>query len=195
MIVATSNRILKKIKGILTESPISVANSNIAGQQIASVLVIIHNSNNLLHIIFTKRAEALKLHTGEVCFPGGRHDPREDRTLYDTALRETREELGVSFSQKDILGSLKPVRTVTSNFIINPFVTFKHRIPQPQILEKEVEKVIDAPLLDILNSISLDHRHYDPLDQSKELYRFTFDNDIIWGATARILKQLYDACM
>jgi ADP-ribose pyrophosphatase YjhB (NUDIX family) len=62
------------------------------------------------------------MHKGEIAFPGGEFS-KQDKSLSDTATRETREEIGLIIKHKDILGSLQSVRTLTSNFCIIPFVT------------------------------------------------------------------------
>ena len=100
------------------------------------------------------------------------------------------EEIGLIIEQKDILGSLQSVRTLTSNFFIVPFVTIQERILEPQILINEVQEVIDAPLFDLLDTQKIDLEHQ--AMSTKSLYEFTYGNEVIWGATARILKELHD---
>jgi len=155
----------------------------------AAVLLIIHYSQTSPRIVLTKRNSTLKKHKGEIAFPGGAFS-KQDKSLYDTATRETREEIGLIIEQKDILGSLQSVRTLTSNFFIIPFVTIQERILEPQILINEVQEVIDAPLFDLLDTQKIDLEHQ--AMSTKSLYEFTFGNEVIWGATARILKELHD---
>lgn len=157
--------------------------------RIAAVLVIIHYTNGSPYILLTKRNSTLRMHKGEIAFPGGAFS-EQDKSLRETAVRETSEEIGLIISQKHILGSLQLVRTLTSNFNIIPFVTLQEKILETRILSNEVQKIVDAPLFDLLDTLEIDRVH---LTMSKEsLYRFTYENEIIWGATARILKQLYD---
>ena len=162
-----------------------------ASMTYASVLVIIHYHGATPHIILTKRSTSVRLHGGEVCFPGGGYDPAEDKNLLDTAIRETNEELGLLLNTADIIGRLQPVKTLTSNFIIYPFVTIKLTVASPKSLSAEVEKVIDAPLYGVLDSITPDLR-YSSLSSKSHLYKFKFKEEIVWGATSRILKQLHD---
>jgi 8-oxo-dGTP pyrophosphatase MutT (NUDIX family) len=128
------------------------------------------------------------MHKGEIAFPGGAFS-EQDKSLHETAIRETREEIGVIIKQTDILGSLQLVRTLTSNFNIIPFVTLQEKILETRILSNEVQRIVDAPLFDLLDTLEIDRVH--PMSR-ENLYRFTYENEIIWGATARILKQLYD---
>lgn len=175
------------LKPILSEWPWHL--TSIPPYRMASVLVIIHYTNASPHILLTKRNPVLKTHKGEIAFPGGAFS-KQDKSLCETAIRETREEIGVIIKQKDILGNLQSVRTLTSNFYIVPFVTLQDKILETQILISEVQKVIDAPLFDLLHTIKIDLEHRDMSTIS--LYKFTYEDEIIWGATARILKQLYD---
>jgi len=157
--------------------------------RIAAVLVIIHYTNGSPYILLTKRNSTLKMHKGEIAFPGGSFS-EQDKSLCETAVRETREEIGLIIKQKDILGSLQLVRTSNSNFNIIPFVTLQEKILETQIMINEVQRIVDAPLFDLLDTLEIDLGH--PTISQESLYRFTYENEIIWGATARILKQLYD---
>jgi 8-oxo-dGTP pyrophosphatase MutT (NUDIX family) len=114
----------------------------------------------------------------------------DDESLYDTAIRETKEELGLTIKPKDIIGRLDIVKTLTSNYIIVPYITLQDKIAEPMIFVDEVERVLDVPLFDLLNTMAPDTDHYHL--SLKEVYKFTFQNEVIWGATARILKQLYE---
>jgi 8-oxo-dGTP pyrophosphatase MutT (NUDIX family) len=157
--------------------------------RLASVLLIIHYNYGIPHILFTKRSPSLVSHAGEICFPGGKF-LKGDKALYFTALRETKEEVGLDFKKKDICGRLEAVRTVTSNYIITPYITVQDKIPKPRIFLDEVQKILDVPLLDVLNSVTPDKELGKML--SKEMFKFKYNREVIWGATAKILKQLYD---
>ena len=157
--------------------------------RMAAVLVIIHYTHRIPHVIMTKRNQQLRAHSGEIAFPGGVFS-KQDRSLKDTAIRETREELGLDFKEGSIIGRLHSVRTLTWNYCVVPFVTVQDRISEPQILIDEVEKLIDAPLIDLLLTAKIDLEHRNA--SHDKLYRFTYGNEIIWGATAKILKQVYD---
>lgn len=175
------------LRQILSQWPSQLTSS--PPLRMAAVLVIIHYAQSSPRILLTKRNSTLKTHKGEIAFPGGTFS-KQDKSLCDTATRETREEIGLIIEQKDILGSLQSVRTLTSNFVIIPFVTVQERILEPQILISEVQEVIDAPLFDLLDTQKIDLEHQ--AMSTKSLYEFTYGNEVIWGATARILKELHD---
>jgi hypothetical protein len=78
---------------------------------------------------------------------------------------------------------------MTSNHFIVPFVTVQDRLQPLRIAEEEVAGVLDAPLIETLATIEPDKEHF---RFSKTAVKFMFDNNVIWGATARILKQLHE---
>jgi len=78
---------------------------------------------------------------------------------------------------------------MTSNHFIVPFVTIQDILPQYRISSSEVEVVIDVPLIETLESIELDTEHY---HLAKDAFKFTYGKNVIWGATARVLKQMHD---
>lgn len=178
--------ILSIIRPALSEKPYLPADA--ASATPAAVLVIIHYHGEKPHVFLTRRSSNLKAHKGEVSFPGGRYAD-SDGTLLATALRETEEEIGIAFTPAQVAGSLRAVRTMTSNHFIVPFVTLQDMLPMHRIAASEVEAVIDAPLIETLKTIEPDTEHY---RLARDAYKFTFDNNVIWGATARILKQLND---
>jgi 8-oxo-dGTP pyrophosphatase MutT (NUDIX family) len=178
--------ILSILKPALADRPYLPADA--ASATPAAVLVIIHYHKENPHIFLTRRSSNLKAHRGEISFPGGRY-VESDGTLLATALRETEEEVGIAFTPEQVVGSLRAVRTMTSNHFIVPFVTIQDMLPKHRTAASEVEAVIDVPLIETLNSIEPDTEHY---RLAKDAYKFTYYNNVIWGATARILKQLYD---
>jgi 8-oxo-dGTP pyrophosphatase MutT (NUDIX family) len=150
--------------------------------------VIIHYHGDSPYIFLTKRSTSLRTHRGEISFPGGRF-VEQDRNLLSTALRETEEEIGISFKPEQVIGSLRSVRTMTSNHFIVPFLTIQQSLPEHRLAPSEVEAVVDAPLIETLKTIAPDVEHY---RLSKQAVKFTYDGNMIWGATARIMNQLYD---
>lgn len=165
----------------------SLCHDDCKGKRIpAAVLLIIHFTDGYAKVLLCKRSERLRNHAGQISLPGGTFKV-EDDSLLDTALREAREEIGVDISKDSILGSLDEVDTFSSNFTVKPFVVVLDRISNIKIDGKEVDYIIDAPLVELLSSISRDEDH-----GYREAYKFTYNGHVVWGATARILKQLRD---
>jgi len=165
-------------------SKINPTLENCTTNNLASVLVVIYGEDPI--IIMTEKPTHLKLHAGEISFPGGKFD-LVDSDLLETALRETREEIGLRISKEQVTGQLEPVVTLNSGFTILPFVSIVDKIP-PLSANSEVENILYIPLKSFLKTISDDS---DP-DHKRihEMYTFEYQNRIIWGASARILKQI-----
>ena len=157
------------------------------GYTLSSVLIIFHFTDCKPKIILTKRSSLLKYHKNEISFPGGTFK-ETDSSLLNTALRETKEEIGLNIHSNEILGSFHTVRTLTSNFAIIPFVTFQDSIRKTKILIDEVSEVLDIPVFDLFKGLN-NNFNYKNFSNS---YAFRYNSEIIWGATARILKQIRD---
>jgi len=114
----------------------------------------------------------------------------DDESLLDTALREADEEIGVAPADVRYLGALSPIVTVT-DFYVEPFVG---AIPQPYAFrpaEAEIAEVIEVPVAALLQPGVLERRALAGRDEPVLFYHH--GAHVIWGATARILKELLDA--
>ena len=154
----------------------------------AAVMIPIHFTNGNPNVILIKRTKLVKNHAGEISFPGGIFMDKDVEMLV-TALREISEEIGIKLKREQIIGYLDTERTLTSSYIIYPYVALMDSLPKIINTNYEVEKILDAPLIPLLKSRESDlnrQRQYsDP-----HLPKFTYKNEVIWGATARILDQL-----
>ena len=96
----------------------------------SAVLIPIFCKDGEYSILFTQRSEQMPHHKGQISFPGGARS-KADATLRDTALRESREEIGLKAKDAEIVGELDDTPTTTSGYNISPFVAF---IPYPTSL-------------------------------------------------------------
>ena len=175
----------EKIQTVLA-SEINPKISNNGKNKLASVLIIIYGEQP--EVLMTKKPITLTHHGGEISFPGGKI-AETDGDLLDTALRETKEETGLEISRDDIVGQLKQVTTLNSGFTIVPFICILDSIGQ-LIPNSEVESFLHIPLLPFLGTLEND---LDPKHNSiQEMYTYTFEKNLIWGASARMLKQITD---
>lgn len=154
----------------------------------AAVMITIHFTNRNPNVILIKRTRIVKNHAGEISFPGGNF-MKVDIDMLETAIRETSEEVGIKIKREQVIGHLNAERTLSSRYIIYPYVTLLERIPVIIDTNYEVEKIIDAPLMPLLKSRERDIKHQQEYS-IPQLPKFTYENEIIWGATARILDQL-----
>ena len=152
--------------------------------RLASVLVIIYDDVPI--IIMTEKPKHLKFHAGEISFPGGKFDDN-DSDLLETALRETSEEIGLTITRDQVIGQLDPVITLNSGFLIFPFVAILDSIPTLSA-NAEVEKIFHIPLEPFLKTAAKDPDPNHNIIQ--EMFTFEYQNQIVWGASARILKQI-----
>lgn len=131
----------------------------------------------------------MKHHAGQVALPGGRHEPGE--TPLETALRETWEEIGITADKIEIMGSLSELFVDVSGFLIHPFVGWLEEKPIFKTNPAEVEKTILFPLLKFMNN--LEETELETVSGKLKVPCFHFEGEIIWGATAMILSEFYDA--
>ena len=155
----------------------------------AAVLAPIQERPDGDYLILTLRAKNLSSHSGQVAFPGGSVDP-DDAGAVATALRETQEEIGVDPGHVRILGQLDQV-FAGYNFLVTPFVGL---IPYPYEFRpdpRETAVVFSVPVAALLkqDALTLDYRLS---RRSEPIYHFQYDEWDIWGATARMVKQLLE---
>jgi 8-oxo-dGTP pyrophosphatase MutT (NUDIX family) len=157
----------------------------------SAVLLLLFEKEGECHILFTKRSEKVAHHKGEISFPGGTVDP-DDTDLLHTALREGAEEIGLDSRHVNILGRLDDILTVTSGFIVTPYVGI---IPHPYPFEvnaDEIAELIFLPLRALREESQVETSQVTWEGRKIALYDFHVKGYVIWGATARILKQLLD---
>ncbi|RNL80130.1 NUDIX hydrolase [Nocardioides marmorisolisilvae] len=158
------------------------------GQVDAAVLIPIFEGDRGPVIVYTERSADLRKHAGEISFPGGRQDPGE--TLLQTALREAEEEIGLPRDSVEIVDELDPIGTFVSGFRVFPFVG---RIPAGSTWTPhpvEVAAVLELPLVDVRAGHRFERLWSKGVPVRTDTY--TVDGHLIWGATARITRQLLD---
>ena len=176
---------IEQIRSALTNEIKPTPLSKLEGNELASVLIIIYGKEPT--ILMTEKAKTLKVHAGEISFPGGKWCEK-DIDLLETALRETEEELDIQISKKQVIGQLEPVITLNSKYMITPFVAILNKI-HPLNPNSEVDSVLHIPFVPFLKTMAKDT---DPSHRSiKEMYTFTFEEYQVWGASARMLRQIF----
>ena len=153
----------------------------------AAVLVAITQGAMGAEVILTKRASHLKHHPGQIAFPGGKQDD-SDASLEDAALREAREEIGLSPDLVRILGRLPMHETVTG-FSVTPILAEVAPF-QPDRDPGEVEEVFSVPLSHVLDPARYSIERREWRGQWRAYYAVPGGPCGIWGATARILRGL-----
>ena len=156
----------------------------------AAVLVPLFKKSEDCHLLFTKRSDQIRYHKGEISFPGGVVD-EEDLELVSTARREAHEEIGLKESDVEIIGILDDIVTITE-FIVTPIVgLFPYPYPF-NVSEVEIAELIEVPLSSLLDNKCFSEKEIIRGGQKEVVYAYQYEKHIIWGATARILKQFLD---
>ena len=154
----------------------------------SAVLVLLYLKNDEVNVLLNKRSETVEHHKNEISFPGGRMD-KHDHSLFDTALRETKEEIGVSPDDVNMFGQLDQVETMTG-YSITPYVG---TIPEKynfNINSAEVSKLLEIPLFKFNDGTVLrkELRYFNGNWLSK--HNYVYEGHLIWGATANIIGNL-----
>jgi 8-oxo-dGTP pyrophosphatase MutT (NUDIX family) len=166
-----------------TEFPLPGSPPVPENEKSSAVLVVLYTRHRQPHVLLIQRSDDLRLHPGQISFPGGTPE-REDGTLLTTALRETREELNLDIPASRILGLLPTVQTLTG-YVISPFITILDQLP-PYRKNQEVQKVLEIPLLPLLST----HHPEIGYPPKKQMVAYWFLEHRVWGATAKILHQI-----
>ena len=156
----------------------------VADPLIASVIVLLFNFDNKVFVLMTRRSKQLKIHPGEMSFPGGRYE-EEDGNLLNTALRETREEIGMNFDESQVSATLPIVRTLTG-YVITPYVIILQERPQVGELSDEVDEVFEIPLVNLLLT-QVENTEY---KEEENKYVYWHGTNRVWGASAKILQEI-----
>jgi 8-oxo-dGTP pyrophosphatase MutT (NUDIX family) len=185
----TSTRSVRdELRRILLDPAEAVA-LEVHGRTDAAVLVPLYVGDDGLRAVFTKRRDDLRRHPGEISFPGGRADDGDD-DLSRTALREAHEEIGLEPERVEILGALQPTPTIATGYSIYPFVGLIDAGQVWKLSQREVAAVIELPLRALLDGYARRRLVRRGLPIRTDTY--TVGEHLIWGATARILADLFD---
>ena len=170
-------------------SPEEAIALDVRGRIDAAVLVPLYLERGELHAVFTRRREDLRRHAGEISFPGGRYDEGET-DLRATALREADEEIGLPPDAVEIVGALQPTPTIATGYAVYPFVGLIEPghtwIPS----DREVAQVLELSLRSLLAGYGRRRLVRRGLPIRTDTY--LVGEHLIWGATARILADLFD---
>ena len=158
------------------------------GRTEAAVLMPMHGWPDNPGLVFTERRSDLRRHAGEVSFPGGRRDEGEE--LLETALREAEEEIGLSRERVEIAGALPPIGTFITNYKVHPFVGLIEGGMRFEPNPAEVESVLVASLDDLVAGYAKRRLVRRGVPIKTDTYLIS--DKLIWGATARILRDLFE---
>ncbi len=154
-----------------------------------AVLILIYPDADQAFFPLIKRPIYSGVHSGQIAFPGGKMEPEDENISY-TAVREAWEEVGVLPEDVKLLGQISDLFIPASNFLVSPIIGYSERKPEfiPEI--KEVDRIIETPLKQLL---ALETRKQKILEIGGLLKLdtpyFDLSNEVVWGATAMILEE------
>jgi 8-oxo-dGTP pyrophosphatase MutT (NUDIX family) len=183
-----STALAEQLSKVLLE-PAAASRLDVRGRTDAAVLVALYLDGGRMHAVFTKRREDLRRHPGEISFPGGRHDDT-DPDLLTTALREAEEEIGLPPAAVQVLGALQPTPTIATGYAIYPFVGLIEAGLAWTLSAREVAAVLELALDDLREGYARRRLLRRGVPIRTDTY--IVGDDLIWGATARILADLFE---
>ena len=138
-----------------------------------------------------ERADGDDIHSGQISFPGGKRE-MDDRSMEETALRETYEEVGIDPAEIKIIGKLSDLYIPVSNYLVHPFIALAAKLPATKLNPREAKRILIPPL----DIFMLDQM---PQDRFKSKVGgwinapyFPFESYKIWGATAMMISELVE---
>lgn len=155
----------------------------------AAVLIPLVSKEDGLSVLLTQRTNHLRDHAGQISFPGGRMDP-QDKSPDDTALRESKEEIGLDPERVEIIGHLPQYLTV-SGYSVTPVVGLVQAQAEYVLDGFEVADVFEVPLSFLLDPANHQVRLWQSEHGGRRFYSMPYENRFIWGATAGMLRNLY----
>jgi 8-oxo-dGTP pyrophosphatase MutT (NUDIX family) len=140
-------------------------------------------------IILIKRNEYDGAHSGQMAFPGGKKDS-SDIDLRETATREVYEEIGIELQPKD-LKPLKPHWVMVSNYWVQPYYAIVNKKLEFSLNKREINRIFEIPVSFFKDPKQIDKHQLTIRDQLVWAPRFVYEDQVIWGATALFLYQMF----
>ncbi len=156
----------------------------------AAVLMLLYPREDQVYLPLIVRPIYDGVHSGQIALPGGKVE-KEDRSLVHTALRETKEEIGVDVAEGQVLGVLSELYIPPSNMLVTPVLAYTQVPPNYTLEPTEVAEVLDFPLSAFQQSSNQTTVLVEVANgRSLEAPCFLIEERVIWGATAMMMSEL-----
>lgn len=154
----------------------------------AAVLIPIIKRQDEIYVILTRRSLELKVHSGQIAFPGGRYD-EGDGNLVNTALREAFEEIGLEPQY------VKPIAKggnylSGTNYIISPIIGLVHENANFKANRDEVDEIFEIPFNYLFDKKNHEIRNYMIAGVERYFYAINYQKYFVWGVTAGLISSL-----
>ena len=153
----------------------------------AAVMVLLYPKDGDFCVLLNKRSQEVEHHKGEISFPGGATDP-EDRDPLDTALRETKEEMGICRGAVTVLGEMDEVAT-RSRFRVRVFAGAISHPYEFRPSADEIAEIVEFPVAALRSPASVRVDTHWQAGGPADVYSYAHGKHLVFGATARILQQ------
>jgi 8-oxo-dGTP pyrophosphatase MutT (NUDIX family) len=156
--------------------------------RLSAVLILFYEEEGELYFPLIKRPTYNGAHSGQMAFPGGKHEPGE--SIDQTALRETHEEIGVPSEQVELIGQLSDLYIPVTNMLVKPFVAISKKKPIFKLDPIEVAALHPVNIKEFLNPQIKITEQWDIRGIGVKVPFYLLDEQKVWGATAMILSEL-----
>lgn len=169
-------------------SPLKLSNSKPPKE--GGVLILLYEEGGQLKFPLIQRSSYEGIHSGQMALPGGKFEV-EDSNLIATALRETREEIGIPENKIEVIGSLSTFYVAASNYMVKPVIGLIRELPNFILDPREVDDVITPSIEQLVSLNSLKETELTVRNDYKLLCPyFDLEGRMVWGATAMMLSEL-----
>ena len=171
---------------IKTKSEVTFPNTQETARP-AAVLILLFPFEDEIQFFLTKRTEDVEHHKGQISLPGGIRENNE--SLNDTALRETKEEVGIDSTKIIISGSLTPFFIPVTGYIVHPFIGWCKEKPSTKIHDVEVNQLFSVSITELMDEKILQTEQWNIRGYDAIVPYYNFGKCKVWGATAAILSE------
>jgi 8-oxo-dGTP pyrophosphatase MutT (NUDIX family) len=161
----------------------------------SAVMLMLYPKDQSWNIILIKRPDYDGVHSGQIALPGGKQETF-DENLLETALREAKEEVGISREALEPIGQLSKIYIPPSHFMVHPFVATLPSRPDLIGDTREVQEILHIPVTAFLgeDKVVMEKVFISQNKLSMNVPAFKVENHVIWGATAMILSEFAHVC-
>jgi 8-oxo-dGTP pyrophosphatase MutT (NUDIX family) len=156
----------------------------------SSVLLLLFPVDGQVYTCLTKRNASMRHHPGQISLPGGRIEKGESPEV--TALREAQEEIGISPMDVRLLGRLSELYVSVSRYTIFPYVGWIDYQPDFHLNKAEADKILLLPVQKSQEELKVKQTLMQTGHEMTEVPYYSFEGEVIWGATAMILTEFFD---
>ena len=171
---------------IKTKSEVTFPNTQETARP-AAVLILLFPFEDEIQFFLTKRTEDVEHHKGQISLPGGIRE--NDESLNETALRETKEEVGIDSTKIIISGSLTPLFIPVTGYIVHPFIGWCKEKPSTKIHDVEVNQLFSVSITELMDEKILQTEQWNIRGYDAIVPYYNFGKCKVWGATAAILSE------